>query len=52
MNDAPALAGEGCKTANTDSRFASDLSQPGKLSRPVFENHRQIRGHRTFDLAT
>jgi hypothetical protein len=51
VNDAPALAGERRKAADTDAGFASDLCQPGKLSRLVFENHRQIRGHRTFDLA-
>jgi hypothetical protein len=50
VHDTPALAGERRETADTDSRFASDLPQPGKLSRPVFENHRQIRGHRTLIL--
>jgi len=52
VDDTPALTGERRKTANTDAGFARDLSQPGKLSRPVFENHSQVRGHRIFDLAT
>ena len=52
MDDTPALTGERGETANTDADFASDFSQPGKLSRPVFKNHSQVRGHRIFDLAT
>jgi hypothetical protein len=51
VNDAPALAGERRKTPDADSHFASDLPQPGKLSRPVFENYSQIREHRIFDPA-
>jgi len=51
VDDAPALAGERSKTANADSHFTNDLPQPGKLSRPVFENYSQIRGHRIFDPA-
>jgi hypothetical protein len=52
VDDTPALTGERCKTANTDAGLASDLSQPGRLSRPVFENHSKVRGHRIFDPAT
>jgi hypothetical protein len=52
MDDTPALTGERGETANTDADFASDFSQPGKLSRPVLENHSQVRRHRIFDLAT
>ena len=52
VDDAPALTSERRKTANTDADFSSDLSQPGKLSRPVFKDHSQVRGHRNFDLAT
>ena len=52
VDDTPALTGERRKTANTDPDFASDLPQPGKLSRPVFKNHSQVRGHRIFDTAT
>ena len=52
VDDTPALTGERRKPANADAGFASDLSQPGQLSRPVFEDHCQVRGHRIFDLAT
>jgi hypothetical protein len=51
VDDAPALTGERRKTTDTGADFASDFPQPGKLSRPVFENHSQVRGHRIFDLA-
>ena len=52
VDDTPALPGERRKAADADTGFASDLPQPGKLSRPVFENHSQVRGHLIFDLAT
>jgi hypothetical protein len=52
VDNTPAFTGERRKAANTGTDFASDLSQPGKLSRPVFKNHSQVRGHRIFDLAT
>jgi len=52
VDDTPSLTGERRKTADADADFARDLSQPGKLSRPVFKNHSQVRGHRIFDLAT
>src|SRR6266568_2745364 len=52
MHDTPALTGERRNAADTDPGFPSDLPQPGKLSRPVFEDHCQVRGHRIFDLAT
>ena len=51
VDDTPALTGERRQTADADADFARDLSQPGKLSRPVFENYSQIRGHRIFDPA-
>jgi len=52
MDHSPALTGERRQAADADAGFARDFSQPGKLSRPVFENHSQVCGHRTCDLAT
>src|SRR5438034_9616101 len=50
MDNTPALTREGREATDTDTSFASDLPQPGKLTRPVLENHRQIRGHRILIL--
>ena len=52
VDDTSALTSEPRKAPDTDADFPSDLRQPGKLSRPVFENHCQVRRHRIFDLAT
>jgi hypothetical protein len=52
VDDTSALTSESRKASDTDADFPSDLRQPGKLSRPVFENHCQVRRHRIFDLAT
>src|SRR5712691_5713853 len=52
MDDTPALTGEGRKATDTDARFASNLPQPGQLTRPVLENNCQVRGHRILDLPT
>lgn len=52
VDDTSALTNESRKAPDTDADFPSDLRQPGKLSRLVFENHCQVRRHRIFDLAT
>src|SRR5712691_6410745 len=46
VRDAPALTSEGREAADTDTGFARNFAQPGQLTRPVLENHCQIRGHR------
>ena len=50
VDNTPALTREGRKATDADTSFASDLPQPGQLTRPVLENHRQIRGHRILIL--
>jgi hypothetical protein len=52
MHDTPALASEGRKAMDRNTRFAGNLPQPGQLARPVLENHCQVRRHRIFDPAT
>jgi len=52
MHDTPALASEGRKAMDRNTRFAGNLPQPGQLTWPVLENHCQVRRHRIFDLST